>query len=225
MIAIERPGASGSGGNYADYIALENIQPRFPVPDLTGHYRLSREWGHVQIAGILRDIKWVDVNPVPYNLSGSAVGWGVNLSSNVKVSKNVLRLQAVYGNGIENYMNDAPVDIAPANNFSNPSKPIVGKAVPVLGLVGFMDFNWNKYFTSSAGWSFVQLTNPSASAPSEFHRGQYALVNLLYYPVKNMMLGPELQFGARNNWHDGFSSSDWRIQFSVKYNFKYTLGE
>ena len=173
---------------------------------------------------MLRDIQWKDLTPTPVNLSGSAVGWGVNLSGNVKVSKHVARVQAVYGNGIENYMNDAPVDIGPENNFSNPLKPIAGKALPVLGLVAFMDFNWNKYFTSTAGYSLVQITNSNGSAPSDFHRGQYALANLLYYPVKNMFLGPELQFGARDNWHDGFSSSDWRIQFSVKYNFKYQLG-
>ena len=48
----------------------------------------------------------------PYDLSGSTTGWGLNFSSNLKPSKNdVIRLQLVYGKGIENYMNDAPVDI------------------------------------------------------------------------------------------------------------------
>ncbi len=224
MIAIERPGASGDGGVYSNFLQGRTIQPRFRVPDFSGHYRLSREWGHFQMAGIVREIKWHDPTPGPVNLSGSAMGWGVNLSSNVKVSKHVARLQAVYGNGIENYMNDATVDIGPENNFSNPSKPINGKALPVLGIVAFMDFNWNKYFTSTAGYSFVNITNANGSLPSDFHRGQYALTNILYYPVKNMFLGPEFQFGTRTNWHDGFSSSDWRVQLTVKYNFKYQLG-
>ena len=87
MVAIERPGASGSGGAYSDFIALQNIQPRFPAPDFSAHYRYSSEWGHFQIAGIVREIKWHSLNPVPVDLSGSAVGWGVNLSSNIKVSK------------------------------------------------------------------------------------------------------------------------------------------
>jgi hypothetical protein len=100
----------------------------------------------------------------------------------------------------------------------------VGKALPVLGISAFMDLNWNKYFTSTAGYSLVQITNSTGSLPSDYHRGQYALANILYYPVKNMFLGPEIQFGKRTNWHDGFSSNDWRIQLSVKYNFKYQLG-
>ena len=58
-------------------------------------------------------------------LSGDALGWGLNLSSNLKFSKNdVLRLSFVYGEGIQNYMNDAPVDIAIKNNFDNAVKPI-----------------------------------------------------------------------------------------------------
>ena len=224
MIAVERPGASGDNGVYRNFIALQNIQPRFAMPDFTAHYRYASEWGHFQVAGIVRDIKWHDLNPDQFNLSGSAVGWGVNLSSNVKVSKHVARLQAVYGDGIENYMNDATIDIGPQNNFSNPSKPIVGKALPVLGIVAFMDFNWSKYFTSTAGYSLVQITNSNGSLPSDYHRGQYALANILYYPVKNMFLGPEIQWGDRTNWHDGFNASDWRVQLSVKYNFKYQLG-
>jgi hypothetical protein len=38
------------------------------------------------------------------------------------------------------------------------------------------------------------------------------------------MLGPELQWGKRENFTDGFTSDDFRIQFSVKYNFKLSLG-
>ena len=224
MIALERPGASGDQGVYTNFLESRTIQPRFPAPDVSVHYRYASEWGHFQAAGIVRKIGWHDPTPGPVNLSGSAVGWGVNLSSNVKVSKHVARLQAVYGNGIENYMNDATIDIGPENNFSNPSKPIKGKALPVLGIVAFMDFNWNKYFTSTAGYSFVNITNSNGSNPSDYHRGQYGLANLLYYPVKNMFLGQEFQYGQRTNWHDGFSSSEWRNQLSVKYNFKYQLG-
>jgi hypothetical protein len=42
--------------------------------------------------------------------------------------------------------------------------------------------------------------------------------------VKNVMMGGELQWAHRENNSDGFSSDDFRIQFSVKYSFKFTLG-
>src|SRR5262245_21102562 len=49
-IALERPGASGDAGVFASRIELQDIFARFPLPDLTGHYRATRGWGHVQIA-------------------------------------------------------------------------------------------------------------------------------------------------------------------------------
>jgi DcaP outer membrane protein len=44
-VAIERPGASADGGIYSDRIELQNIKPRFPLPDITGHLRLGGEMG------------------------------------------------------------------------------------------------------------------------------------------------------------------------------------
>ena len=35
---------------------------------------------------------------------------------NYKIHKDTLRASLVYGEGIENYMNDAPVDIGPESN-------------------------------------------------------------------------------------------------------------
>ena len=51
-----------------------------------------------------------------------------------------------------------------------------------------------------------------------------ALANILYYPTPSVFLGPEIQWGKRENFRDGFSSDDVRIQFSAKYNFKLSLG-
>ena len=45
------------------------------------------------------------------------------------------------------------------------------------------------------------------------------LVNALYYPVENVMLGPELQWGKRENNADGFSVDDVRVQFSARFKF------
>ena len=39
-----------------------------------------------------------------------------------------------------------------------------------------------------------------------------------------VFLGPEIQWGKRENFSDGFTSDDFRIQFSAKYNFKLSLG-
>ncbi len=223
MIAVERPGASSDQGVYANRIELQNVKGRFPMPDISGHYRLAQDWGHIQVGGIYRKIKWDDMLQDQFELGGSTNGWGVNVSSNVKLSRHVLRLQAVYGAGIQNYMNDAPVDVAIENNFSNPRTPILGKALPILGLVGFLDLKWNDRWTSTIGYSRIDIDNSNGQSANAFKSGQYALGNVLFYPAKGVMLGPELQWGYRDNKSDGWHANDVRVQFSFKYNFSYGL--
>jgi hypothetical protein len=221
VIALERPGASADEGIYSDRIELQNIAPQFKWPDLSGHARLAREWGYVQVGAIVRKIAWVDTNTAsPFNLSGTAIGWGVNVSSNLNFTKkDVGRLQVVYGEGIENYMNDAPVDIGIKNNFANPIRPIIGVALPVLGVVSFLDHNWDDRFSSSIGFSMVNIDNSNAMTPASFHQGYYALANLLYHPVKQVTMGGEFQFGRRVNFSDGFNVNDYKMQFSFRYDW------
>ena len=224
MIAAERPGASADQGVYADRIELQGVTPRNPMPDITGHFRLAGKGGHIQVAGLYRRIQWDDLNATPSrDLSGHANGWGVNVSSNVKFSKHVLRLQAVYGHGVENYMNDAPADVGIQNNFSNTKTPILGKALPALGLTAFLDLNWSEKFTSTIGYSRVDIRTTDGQAATSFKSGQYALTNILYYPVKNVMLGPEFQWGYRDN-KEGWHVPDYRVQFSARYNFSFRVG-
>jgi hypothetical protein len=225
VVALERPGASADQGDYAGRIELEGVKGRFPLPDLSAHYRRAGDWGHVQVAGILRRMEWDDLNTDAFDLSGSATGWGINVSTNVKVAKkHVLRASVVYGEGIQNYMNDAPVDVGIQNNFSNPRTPIVGKALPLFGIVAFLDLNWNAKWTSTVGYSYEDIDNSDGQSANAFKAGHYALANLLYYPTPSVFLGPEVQWGKRENFQDGFTSDDFRIQFSAKYNFKLSLG-
>jgi nucleoside-specific outer membrane channel protein Tsx len=224
-LALERPGASADQGIYANRIELQGMTARFPVPDFTGAYAYGKKWGYVRVAGALRRIYWDDNQADQYDLSGSATGWGLNFSSNLKPSKkDVIRLQLVYGKGIENYMNDAPVDIGIVNNFSNPVKPILGKPIPIMGTVVFLDHTWNDKFSSTVGYSRTDIDNTEGQAPNAYRTGQYMLGNLLYTPVPNVMMGGEFQWGQRANFSDGFKSNGYKIQFSFKYNFSYKLG-
>lgn len=223
--ALERPGASADGGVIADRIELRGITGRFPAPDISARLRWGGERGHVQLAGIGRYLAWDDANrSATLDLSGHTWGWGVNLSTNVPVAaKDVVRASVIYGHGVQNYMNDAPADVAPRLT-ANPRTPIDGVPLPVLGIVAFYDHYWSERWSSSMGWSMVDIDNVPLQAASEFRRGHYALANLLYYPVKNVMAGFEFQWGRRENNTDGFTFDDYRVQFSARYNFDFTLG-
>ena len=220
VIALERPGASADGGAYAGHIELQNVAPQFKWPDLTGHARLARNWGYVQVGGIVRKIAWVDTNPVPYNLSGTAIGWGINVSSNVNFTKkDVGKFSVVYGSGIQNYMNDAPVDVSVKNNPSNAVSPIKGVPLPIIGVVSFLDHTWSDKFSSSVGYSMVNIWNSDGMTADSYHQGHYALANLLYHPVKQVTMGGEFQFGRRVNFTDGFNVNDYKMQFSFRYDW------
>jgi len=226
-IALERPGASADQGVYADRIGLEGVKPHFPAPDVSIRWRQTGSWGHVQAAGIYRYMAWADTNRSnAIDLSGNKTGWGVNLSTNIKTPmKGTIRASVVYGEGIENYMNDAPVDIAAERNVGNPSRPITGKALPLFGAVAFYDFNWNEKFTTCFGYSRLDIDTSNGQTPDAFRKGQYALANVLYYPVQNVMTGVEFQWGERQNKSDGFKSNDYRVQLSAQFNFDFGLGK
>ena len=226
MVALERPGASADPGTLAGRVEIANTKGRFPAPDFSAHYRLSGEHGHVQVATMVRYIKWDDLAPLDgIRTDGHAIGWGVNVSGNYifNQKKDTARLQVVYGEGIQNYMNDAPVDVAAEVHFGDPSRPFEGKVLPVLGVVAFLDHSWSDRFSSSIGYSMIDVDNTFLQANNSFARGHYGIVNLMYYPVKNVMTGGEFQWGQRNNVRDHWTYDDYRIQFGAKYNFSFNV--
>lgn len=224
-IGLERPGASADLGRAADRIELQGVKPRFPLPDLTANVRFDRDWGHFQAAVVVREIKWVDTVADNFDLGGSAVGAGVSLTSGLNFGKkDVGKFSFVYGQGIQNYMNDAPVDVGIALTHSaNPRTPIKGVALPMWAAMAYLDHTWNKRFASSIGYSILDISNSEGQTPDAFRRGHYASGNLLFYPVENAMVGAEVIWGRRENFLDGFSSEDVHLQFSFKYNFSKNL--
>ncbi|MDN3204570.1 DcaP family trimeric outer membrane transporter [Algoriphagus sediminis] len=218
--ALERPGASADEGIYADRIELDDVEARFPLPDFSFEYHHGRDWGYVEIAGMLRRIEWEDKGDQPFDLSGSATGWGLNLSTNLNLGKSsIFRGQFVFGEGIQNYMNDAPSDIGIRNRFDNPNSPIEGVPLPVIGIVAFLDHKWNDEYSTSVGYSTLRVDHTDGQTPDSFDTGEYFIANFLWAPASQILTGVELQHIRRQNYLDGFSSNATKIQFSFKYYF------
>jgi hypothetical protein len=235
-IALDKPGATADQGEYGeDFVyhdLLDDVSFRFPLPDFTTEYRYTDSWGYLEIAGILRSIKWEDNNTDQYDLSGSALGWGLSLTTRVKISKAIVYHGAITtGAGIQNYMNDAATDIGIKRQYENSKTPIKGVAIPMIGLVNYFDITWNPKLSSAIGYSILNNDTTETQLATAYKTGQYASVNLLYSPVKNFVLGPELQWGKRQN-NDfsgdptftlpaakGNTGEDVKLQFSVRYVF------
>ena len=144
-------------------------------------------------------------------MNGSTV---INVSPKLK-----LKLQGEAGEGIQNYTADPSPDVALQTNHGNNTAPVKGKALPLWGFFSFAEINWNEKLQSSIGYSMMNITNTDLQSPDAFRQGQYGLFNLRYYPVNNVTVGIEYQYGKRKNFSDGFQSNASKIQFTFKFNF------
>jgi hypothetical protein len=239
-IALERPGATGDKGVYGSEFVysslLDDVSFRFQFPDLSSEYRYTDKWGYLELAGILRSVRWEDNNNDAYKIKGNAVGWGFSLSTKLRLQSRVnFRGAITYGEGIQNYMNDADADIGIIRQYNNTETPINGVAIPLLGLASYLDIVWSLKLSSAVGYSFMNNKTTEAQLSTAFKSGQYASINLLYAPIPNMILGPELQWGKRQN-NDfagdpffnlpaakGNSGTDVKLQFSLRYSFNNTF--
>jgi hypothetical protein len=226
--ALERPGASADQGRFSDRIELQNILARFPAPDITAGYRRNfGKWGHAKLSAIVRWMRWDDVLPDTFDLSGGATGWGVSLGGNLNVTeRDVFRLQANGGRGVENYYNDAPIDVGPAFNFGERFRPVVGRALPIWGMMAYYEHTWDKAkrWMNTIGYSRVNIDNSNAQLPEAFRIGQYGGLTLLHFPTKNVMFGAEFQWGYRHNFEGDWRFNDYRIQTSFKYSYGHSFG-
>ena len=225
-LALERPGASGDAGVVASRVELQNIKARFPAPDISAEYRLGEKWGYAKLAAIVRWMRWDDLLPNDaFDLNGGTTGWGVSLSSGVNMgAMDKLHLQFVYGAGVENYFNDAPVDVGAKSNPGSPTRPVTGEALKNFGFTGYLDHSWSQHWSTSLGYSRVDIDNSDLQLGTAFRKGQYATANVMWTPFSNVMAGGEFQYAYRSNKDGVFNANDYRLQVSLKYSFSQKFG-
>jgi hypothetical protein len=222
-VALEHPSDDIDPGNIRliDEEVASNIQGNEELPDLTAAIRYGGDWGHVRVAGILRRIGYDTRGTEDNEPDGQETGWGINATTAIKLGLATPRLGIVYGRGIATYMNDGGMDLAPSVStiFEPPSVILVpeAEAVKLLGVSAYVDFQWSKYWTSSAGYSFTKVDNTNFQDPTAFHKGEYASANLLW-SRDNALAGAELLWGRRTD-NDGDKGSDLRLQASFKWSF------
>ncbi len=212
-IALESPSAGIDSGKVSEVAPALDVRSKEELPDLTAHWRIQREWGHFQAAGILRQVAFEATDDVTGEaFSGEEFGYGVNLSGTLNtVGRDRLRWQVAVGEGIGNYLNDGGIDLAP-------DEQLRATTVPVIGWLLFYDRWWNDRWSSSIGWSGVDMDNTRGQDDDAFDTLDYGLVNLLHYPADNITVGAELIHGALS-LNDSADGTDTRVQFSFKFNF------
>ena len=188
-----------------------NVQAKSVLPDLTAHYRGVHDRGHWQIAGVARELRYETRNMPGSEPSGSAFGWGVNLSTAFKTTeRDALKLQFVIGEGIATFMNDGGTNLAPENG--------TGEAVPLTGVVAYYDHGWTDTWSSSVGYSINNVDNRNQQSADAFSKGQYATANLMHMPNDHVAYSLEMYWMERED-KNGATGDTLRLQFSVKWDF------
>ena len=191
----------------------DSFQSYNDLPDLSARYRNNGDFGHYQVAGIVRKLGYERLDN---GKKDDELGWGINTSAGLNTwGQDKLKLQVVYGEGIGNYMNDGGIDIAPDSADINNAG---AEAIELLGVSAYYDHYWSDRWSTSVGWSMIDLDTTDGQLSTEFEKGQIAQINLLHYPADNVLLGSEFIWGEREDVN-GNTGSDYRIQFTLKVNF------
>ncbi len=70
-----------------------------------------------------------------------------------------------------------------------------------------------------AGQYWSPFIDVDARPTTAFSRGDYATITLVHYPVTNVAVAAEYQYGRRSNFENDFKFSDNRLQLTLRYNF------
>ncbi len=222
-VAIETPNTDVDVGQIReiDPDLAANLRDVTPLPDLTAQARYVGDWGHVQLSGLLTKLAVETLGTPDNQPRASRIGWGINLGTSFNVaSSTTLRAGVVYGHGIASYMNDGGTDLAPRTVPVGPGLAVAlePEAVPLLGIIAYVDHRWSKSFTSALGYSMTRVDNTNFQTASAYHKGEYATGNLLWEPMANVLVGGELMYGKRTD-NDGRSGDDLRTQVTFKASF------
>jgi len=88
--------------------------------------------------------------------------------------------------------------------------------------MAYLEHHWDDHWTTSGGYSMTKVDNASLQSANAYKRGEYASINLLYTPIKSVMIGAEFMWGKRTDFN-GANGNDPRIQLSAKYDFSADL--
>ena len=182
--------------------------PRTVMPDVVSQWRWEGPLGHLQVAGVLRDLAF-------NNTAGptdSALGWGANFSGVLKSwGKDAWLADFTYGDGIGRYIQDLP-DGSAAVVTTN------GNLQTLTAYGTFMGYEhyWTDHWRSTATYGFVHLQDGEQGG-SAFKKTDYVSANLIWSPTPHVSMGLEYLYGFKGV-QSGLDGNDHRLQLSIKYN-------
>ena len=218
MVRFTRPLAP----NWTFAVAVEDPTPQFVVPsglsgtarsnvpDIPGYVRYQRKRGHVQVAALLRQLRF-DSNEEDGN--ETTMGWGLNATFAVTtVGKDAVQGQFLIGEGTSRYIESLGGQNVDAVLSTTGDLSALRSQGAVIGYT----HHWNDVVRSGIAYGTARLENDPALSGTTIERTQDFRVNLLWSPYTLVDLGGEVLWGRRDN-QDGSHGDNWRLQFTTIY--------
>jgi hypothetical protein len=186
----------------------KNKQSNF---DLAGRFKYLNKPGHIQIAGILRRIQYLNQTEMDV-----LYGWGLLLSTHITITpKNILSGQYSVGQGIANYyvgFTGRQLDAIYDPGLSKMSLKTIRGGFLTYTLI----FNPSWRFSVTGGTSYIKAKDFEPS--DTFRSSRYFASNVFYNPIETIRLGFEITTGSRTNI-DMQRGNSTRISFLASFDF------
>jgi DcaP outer membrane protein len=177
------------------------------IPDFLTSIRWQWGGGHVELAAILRELRYRQGDDV-----SSEFGRGLVLAAVLnRGAKDHIYLQGLGGKGIGNYVIALGVTDADAIPFNGSLHP-----VPVYGGYGAYEHWWTDKWFSTGVLGGTIVTNDLIEDEADFMRGFYSSINLFVRPAPGLSLGTELLYGWRKDRFDDKGEA-MRLYFVTAY--------
>lgn len=191
------------------------------MPDIIAAWNQTTSFGHLRATAIFRNLTYTsgtDIRSVP--------GYGATVSGLIKTSSvlpNTLQFQFVGGAGIATYL----ASFGGYNFDAAPNAKGEVESVPTLGgwaaYEHYISKQW--HFNLIGGFSLFRtaeiggytIPGPGYTAvDSKISLDMlYGLVNLMFDPVPNLILGLEYNYGFKRSRHDGSITTPTEVVTSV----------
>lgn len=206
QVALENPEATitpfGGGGRV---VTDDNA-----VPDLIASYTMKQDWGHVKVAGLVRQLSYDD----GAGIDADETSAGISVSGKYKLSSgDDIRFSFFTGSGLGRYaaLNTANGAVVNANGDLD--------TIDSTGYAIAYRHVWNSAMRSSIMFSAFEADNDVALTGTGVTESTYSTrVNLLYSPTKSVTVGAEYAY-ANREVESGLEGDMSRLQFSMKYAF------
>jgi hypothetical protein len=181
------------------------------MPDLGFNVRYEQAgFGHCQFSTMFRSLGAKDGLGRDQNV----LGWGVNLSSGLDLTKNdFVQLLGVYGVGVGGMGNDTSFLNSDAAFKANGDL----EAMPYWSVSAGYTHRWSERFRSTFTYGYVNLDNASGQIPTFYHTSTYSSANFVWQIGKRLSLGVEGLYGIQKARNDVDSGDHWRVQLGMVY--------